>query len=358
MAGGQARRASVPGEQRVFSLVLALVASPQGLTKRELLSSVYGYADRDGARGRGGEGDAALERRFERDKAQLRELGIPIDAIDSPQEPGNNQLTRYRISKELLQMPAGLRFTERELALLRGAALAWREGSLTAEARRAVMKLEALGAGLDVRHLGVAPQLGITEPAAPALRRGVEELLVARFDYRLPDRPAPLGRRVAPLGLHRADGRWHLIAHDLDREADRVFLLSRIVGEVRIGPEPFEPGLLGRRDAVLRELLALEERLRATVRVRAGSVAEARLAARARRGADGAGGEDGRDRAAADPRLLELGTLDYRELAVELAAHGDELEVTGPAELRDDAVAILRRVRAQHSGDPDGGGRG
>jgi proteasome accessory factor B len=340
VAGGQARRRSVPGEQRVFSLVLALVASPQGATKRELLSSVYGYAERGG-----GEADAALERQFERDKAQLRELGIPIDAIDSPQEPGNNQLTRYRISKELLQMPAGLRFSDRELALLRGAALAWREGSLTAEARRAVMKLEALGAGLDVQHLGVAPQLGITEPAAPALQRGIDEALVARFDYRLPDRDAPLARRVAPLGLHRADGRWHLIAHDLDRDADRVFLLSRICGEVRVGPEAFDPGLRERLGAVRDELLDRERRLRAAVRVRPGSVAEARLAPRARREASGA-----------DASLLDLGTLDYHALAAELAAHGDELAVLGPEQLREGTVAILRRVRDQHAGGARPGG--
>ena len=36
----------IPGEQRLFSLLLALIATPQGATKRELLSSVYGYADR------------------------------------------------------------------------------------------------------------------------------------------------------------------------------------------------------------------------------------------------------------------------------------------------------------------------
>ncbi len=344
--GGQARRASVPGEQRVFSLVLALVASPQGATKRELLSSVYGYADR------GREGDPALERQFERDKAQLRELGIPIDAIDSPQEPGNNQLTRYRISKELLQMPEGLRFSERELALLRGAALAWREGSLTAEARRAVMKLEALGAGLDVQHLGVAPQLGITEPAAPALQRGIEELLVARFDYRLPDRDASLGRRVAPLGLHRADGRWHLIAHDLDRKADRVFLLSRITGEVRIGPETFAPGLREHLERTLGELLAREQRLRASVHVRPGSVAEARLSPRARRGSAGT------DPVMPEPGALDLGTLDFHALAGELAAHGDEVVVEGPSELRERTIAILARIREQHAAAPVGADAG
>lgn len=337
MAGEQARRAAVPGEQRVFSLVLALVASPQGATKRELLSSVYGYAERH----RHGVNDAALERQFERDKNQLREIGIPIDVIDAPLEAGNNQLTRYRISKDLLQMPTDLRFEERELALLRGAALAWRDGSLTAEARRAVIKLESLGAGLDVQHLGVAPRLGIAEAAAPPLQRAIDEGLAVGFEYQLPDRDAPLMRHVAPLGLHRADGRWHLIAHDLDRADDRVFLLSRITGPVSLERRAFDPTLRDRLGAVVEELLAREQRLRAVVRVQPGSVAEARLAPRAMR-------SQARTRETPDPSLLEFGTLDFAALAEELASYGEQLTVVGPEELRERVLGALRRIRDRH----------
>lgn len=336
MSGETRRRPSVPGEQRVFSLVLALVASPQGATKRELLDSVYGYSERP----RGGTAEAALDRLFERDKTQLRELGIPIDTLDSPLEPGNNQLTRYRISKDLLQMPAELRFTERELSFLRAAALAWREGSLTAESRRATMKLESLGVGLDVQYLGVAPHLGLDDPAAPPLQRAIDEGLVARFSYQLPDRDEPLTRLVAPLRLHRADGRWHLIAHDLERQAPRVFLLSRITSAVRTGPENFDTGLRSELDAVLEELLAREQSLRARVRVHAGSLAEARFAARSVVRVS--------DRQA---QTYEFGTLDFAALAGELASFGDQLVVESPSELREGTVALLRQIRDQHSSD-------
>ena len=106
-------RARVSGEKRVFSLLLALVASPHGATKRELLSTVYGYAERY----RSGTSISALERQFERDKEQLRTLGIPLETLDSPLEPGNTQLTRYRIPKDRLEVPANVRFTDRELML-------------------------------------------------------------------------------------------------------------------------------------------------------------------------------------------------------------------------------------------------
>lgn len=342
---GSSSRDRVPSERRIFSLVLALVASPQGLTKRELLAAVHGYAERY----RHGEADAALERQFERDKDQLRELGIPVETIDSPLESGNNRLTRYRISKELLEMPADVRFTARELAVLRLAALAWSEGSLTAEARRSAMKIESLGAGLDVRHLGIAPRLGLSEPAAPALRQAIEEGRVVRFDYRLPSREAPLDRRVAPLGLHRAEGRWHLIAHDLERSADRVFLLSRITGPVRVEAERIDPVLAERLDGVVESAVAELERLRgsqlATVEARAGSVAESRLTGRGRSAPGAAPGA----------RRIEFGTLDFHELASELAGFGDEVLVEAPQALRDEVVGILRAVREQHRiGGADG----
>lgn len=327
----------VPSEERLFSLVLALVASPQGLTKTELLSSVYGYAERyDPARP-----DPSVERQFERDKAQVRRLGIPIEAIDAPLEPGNNQLTRYRISKDRLQLPEHVRFTPDELTLLKLASLAWSEGSLGDEARWSTMKLTSLGVNLDVRHLGVAPRIGILEPAAPSLQTAIDDGRVARFDYQLPDRAEPLERRVAPLRLHRAEGRWHLIAYDLDRSACRVFLLSRIASEVTIEKELFDPALADLVDDQLARLLSLNASQRATVAVATGSAAEARLEVR--------GSVLASVESAPGTTVVELGTLDYHALASELAGYGPEVQVLAPTALRNAVTEILERVVVQHS---------
>ncbi len=343
MARGESRTVPIPGEQRVFSLVLALVASPYGLTKRELLSSVYGYSGRF----RHGVIDPTLERQFERDKEQIRSLGIPVEAIDAPEEPGNNQLTRYRIRKELLQQPESVRFSARELTLLRLASLAWAEGSLSAESRRATMKLESLGVGLEVQHLGIAPSISIPERAAPPLQRAIDESRTVRFEYRLPSRDAPLERYVAPLRLHRADGRWHLIGHDLDREARRVFLLSRITGEVRMTAERFDAALRDGVEAAVVELEELRDTRRATVDVRDGSVAQARLEQRAR---------PGRSSEHRDPLRLDLGTLDYAELADELAGYGAEAAAVAPGELRAGVIERLRLVKRQHGQASDAPG--
>lgn len=335
-------RSRVASEQRIFSLVLALVSSPQGLTKHELLSTVYGYADRY----RRATSNVALERQFERDKDHLRDLGIPLETIDSPSAPGDNRLVRYRIRKQQLQLPDSVRFTARELALLRLAALAWAEGTLTAESRRSVMKIEALGAGLEVQHLGIAPQFGSTEPAMATLSRAVEDRRVVRFEYQLPGRDAPLARRVAPLRVHRAEGRWHLLARDLDRDAGRVFLLSRICGAVRVEDECYSEGLLSDVDAIIAELDALQRERRARVRSVPGTVAEARLAARASAGRSGgdplAEHDDGGD------TRIEFGALDLHELAAELAGFGEQVVVEHPDSLQQEVIALLELVAAQH----------
>jgi proteasome accessory factor B len=63
-----------PPEERLVNLVVALVATEQGLTKDTILSSVSGYREQSGA----GASKDALEKMFERDKESLRRLGVPI----------------------------------------------------------------------------------------------------------------------------------------------------------------------------------------------------------------------------------------------------------------------------------------
>lgn len=327
----------VPSEERVFSLVLALVASPQGLTKSELLSSVYGYAERyDPARP-----DPKIERQFERDKVQVRQLGIPIETLDSPLEPGNNQLTRYRISKDRLQLPEDVRFTSQELMLLKLASLAWSDGSLGAESRWATMKLTSLGVNLDIRYLGISPKIGILEPAAPALQTAIDEGRTVCFDYQLPDKTEPLERRIAPLRLHRAEARWHLIAYDIERNAYRVFLLSRIASAVRVESSTYDQSLFSGVEAELNALLALSETQRASVAVVRGSAAEARLEVRSETNYQ----TDTPD----EPSVIDIGTLDFRALATELAGYGNDVQVLSPVQLRTDVARILELIRTQHT---------
>ena len=142
----------VPVAERLFSLVLALLATETGLTKNEILSTVQGYRQRY----RAGGDNANLERQFERDKDDIRELGVPLETVDSPGDAGNNQTLRYRIPRGAYELPHDITFTSDETTLLNLAAMVWREGSLSGESRRALLKLRSLGVTADEPVLGYA----------------------------------------------------------------------------------------------------------------------------------------------------------------------------------------------------------
>ena len=328
-------------EQRLFNLVLALLSSERGLTKQEVFERVDGYdvspADGETRKQR----IAALERQFERDKVKLRDIGVPLEVIDSPADPGNNQLLRYRVSKRDLQVPKGLEFSDRELTLLRLAALSWRRGSLDTVSRRATVKVEALRAPDAALHGHVVPRFGLTEPAAPALLAAIDAGEAVRFGYRIIDRSTPLARHVAPLAIHRFEGRWHLLAFDLERNAPRVFLLSRITDAVRSTKKPYERELRDLVPAQIADLESFQRVQRAEVAAKTGTYAASQLRMR------------GSAELAADGQYerFAFGTIDYAELALELAAFGTDVIILAPDSLRERVAEALSQLAELHAGE-------
>ncbi|GGE89580.1 helix-turn-helix transcriptional regulator [Mycetocola zhadangensis] len=318
--------APVPVEERLFSLVLALLATEQGLTKSEILSTVQGYRQRYSQFG----DNASLDRQFERDKDDIRELGIPLETLDQPGDPGNNQSMRYRIPKGEYDLPSDITFSPTEIALLSLAATVWRQGSLSAESQRAMLKLNSLGIESDDPVIGYAPRVRIRESAFDPLRVALDKHAIVKFPYLKPGEPAGRTRTVAPLALVQHRGRWHLSAHDIDVDDNRTFLLSRIVGPVVSTSKTWvPPELSGHAERSLRELDALWESQVAVIRVEQGTDAATRLSKRAQVGFDSAGADE-----------LRLHYTDVDVLADELAGYGPEVLVLTPDRLRS---AVLSR---------------
>jgi proteasome accessory factor B len=319
-------------EERLFSLVLALIATQIGLTKAEILSTVQGYRQRF----QPGGDNASLERQFERDKDDIRELGIPLETIESPDDPGSNHHLRYRIPKGLYDLPADISFSSDEIMLLKLAATVWREGSLSAESRRALTKLNSLGIESPDPIIGYAPSLRAREASFEPLSKAMDRGQVVAFLYLKPGESAPRRRVVAPLAVVLHEGRWHLYGTDQAADATRTFLLSRIVGTVvavpGAAPAPREEGL-GQR--ALAELDALWQSQVARITVEAGSDAAVRLSKRGTR----------------EPTAgsVELHYTDLNILADELAGYGPEVLVHSPAALRHAVLERLTRVRDAHA---------
>jgi proteasome accessory factor B len=328
------RRPTVPVEERLFSLVLALLATEQGLTKNEVLSSVQGYRQRYAS---GGD-NANLERQFERDKDDIRDLGVPLETVEAPGQEGNNQLLRYRIPRGAYELPADLSFTPEETTLLNLAAMVWREGSLSGESRRALIKLRSLGVESDDPVIGYAPRLRTREAAFAPLSVALERHVLVAFGYLKPGERAPRTRTVAPLALVQHQGRWHLHGIDQDAQGPRTFLLSRIVDRVRVTSRGFVPEGEDHAERALADLDRVWANGVGEVAVTPGSDAEIRL--RRRRGTEDLG----------DSRL-RVHYSDTNLFADEIAGFGPEARVIAPPRLRDAVRARLAETIAAHRED-------
>jgi proteasome accessory factor B len=326
----------VPAEERLFSLVLALLSTESGLTKSEILANVQGYRQRFTP---GGD-NASLERQFERDKDDVRDLGIPLETIETPGAAGNNQTLRYRIPKGEYDLPLDVRFTPDESALLSLAAMAWREGALSSDSRRALLKVRSAGEddsadgslGMDA----YAPRLRARDAAFEPLRSALDRAAAVRFDYITPGEHEPRRRELEPFALVQHGGRWMLTAHEPSTGGDKNYLLSRIVGPVTQFEAGQHPAPAGAGERALAELDRIWAERTATIAVTPGSDAERRLGRR-RDTSVGAGG------------VLVLHYVDPQILAEELAAFGPEVRVVEPTDLRERVTARLRVLVADHS---------
>jgi proteasome accessory factor B len=249
--------------------------------------------------------------------------------VEPPGEQGNNHLLRYRISKGDYDLPSDLTFSAQEITLLGLAATVWRQGSLSAESQRALLKLRSLGIPSDDPVIGYAPRLRTRESSFEPLRSALERHTTVTFPYLKPGDASPRKRTVSPLALVQHRGRWHLYGRDEDAAAPRTFLLARIVGAPRSTSKSFElPDGGGFAERALAELDALWRSQRATVRVVEGSDAATRLARRPDSSVDLGG-------------VLTLHYTDVDILADELAAFGPEVEALGPGDLR---AAVVKRL--------------
>jgi proteasome accessory factor B len=316
-------------EERLLSLTVALMAHRYGLTKEQILSSVSGYRE---ARAEGRSSDA-LEKMFERDKDALRDLGVPIHTVGDHADPDDLREARYLIPKAEYLLPADITFTPAEVAVLNVAAAVWGESSMSADASAALRKIRALGIDVDEPIIGFAPRISARDPAFAPLRQANDQARVVRFTYVKPGDDVPRLRTVEPHALIEFEGRWHVHGLDRDLSQTRTFLLSRIVGDVVVTKEGFDPEV--RVGAGERARLGLEE-------VSAHNVAQLRVqdateaAVRLRR------------RGTRDGDVLHVRFVDIHVLADELASYGPEVLVEEPPALRAEVIARLERTLEAH----------
>jgi proteasome accessory factor B len=314
--------------ERLVNLVIALLGTRQYVSAAKIRDTVPGYEPDDGTE----RADEAFKRMFERDKAELREIGVPL-------ETGRTSIfdteDGYRIARADYELPE-ITLTGEEAAAVGLALRLWQSAQLAGAAQSALMKLRAAGVDVDqTRGIPIQPRLDAGEPAFEPCYAAARDRRELTFDYRRPDADKASRRRVQPWGVVAWHGRWYLVGHDLDRQAPRVFRLSRVTGTPRMsGPSgAFElPADLDLAAVVARQETTEEQLV--VVRARPGS------AIGLRRHAEPLGpAEDGDDR-------LQLRTTTPWTLADELASYGPDVLVEAPQRMRAAVVGRLTRLAA------------
>jgi proteasome accessory factor B len=324
-----ASRSKSAPEERLVNLVVALMATEQGLTKDTILTSVAGFREQYDA----GTSKDALEKMFERDKESLRSLGVPIETIGDWADPDDLREARYRVPTAEYELPADIDFTPAEVALLNLAGGVWRQSTLSDQARSGLRKIRAAGNHVDEPIIGYSPRISLREPSFGPLQHAIEQSRVVVFPYLKPGEPTARQRRIRPLALVDYEARWHVYGEDVDAHADRTFLLARIVGAVTMTRESFNPALReGAGERAVAGLRALAARTTALLEVNPGSEAALRLGRRATPADQG----------------IRLPYVDVHVLADELASYGPEVRVVEPAALRDQVIARLRGALARN----------
>ncbi|MDG4666573.1 YafY family protein [Mycobacterium sp. 236(2023)] len=316
--------------ERLMNLVIALLSTRSFITADRIRETVYGYSDEAS--------DEAFSRMFERDKNELRDLGIPLETGRvSSTDPAEG----YRINREAYALPA-VELNPDEAAAVAVATQLWQSPELITATQGALLKLRAAGADIDA----AADDIAITSTAVLPGLRGSEEVLgillsaidsgrAVQFRYR-PARSEPyVTRTLEPWGVVTDRGRWYVVGHDRDRDDTRTFRLSRIGADVTpIGAA----GTVAKPDGVdLRAIVAkVVGDWPATGEARVW-VADGRATALRRRGTvvgpKVIGGRSG------DEITVDIGMFD--RLAREVAGYGADALALEPESLRHDVIARL-----------------
>lgn len=204
--------------ERLTNLLALLLETPEPVTLVEIAGELAGQYP---------ETQQARRAAFERDKAALRGIGVPIDSEVVVGGPYAGS-TRYRVDRARYELD-GLQLDDDEARALQVALAATRPRSSSGQDA-----LWKLGGGLaeGPGHVGaVVPDV----PGLPVLRTAVSSGHRVAFRYR------DVERRVDPWGLLLRNGFWYVVGFDHTRGERRTYRVDRVEGDIEIlHDEPFD----------------------------------------------------------------------------------------------------------------------
>ena len=306
--------------ERLINLTIALLATKRFITKSEIFKTIEGY-----------EGSPeSKERMFERDKDDLRSLGIEIEVGSF--DPLFNDEAGYRIKQERYQLDLG-DVTALEISLLSLAAQAWQGASLDDAAQRALVKLNSLGIAVDEENMpDSAPFFSDGGLDLPIITRAIAEHQILEFTYRNYELTHEV-RRVVPIGLSTRSGFWYFTGVDQSIEEIRTFRFDRVIGTftVKKGPKDFETP----ENFDSKRIFERDKDNHAVIDIRRGKGTSLRALASS-------------TKSIGEWDQVQIPILDMRTLSALILWHGDDVYVHSPIQLREIIIASLKELVKTH----------
>ena len=304
--------------ERLVNLTIALLATKRYLTKSEIFRTIEGY---EGA-------PEAMERMFERDKDDLRSLGIAIEL--GTFDPIFEDEAGYRITPSSYQLNLG-ELDGTDLALLSLAATAWSGAALERESTSALIKLASMGIDNDSETLSLlTPQVSGTDANFALVTDAIVRRSEIEFEYLGADLSRQV-RKISPYSMRGQSGSWYLVGFDSEKDSLRTFRLDRIVSEVSVSKKvnSFEipDSIPDQSTDETRELAILRVRKRRGHQLRSlSNLIEA--------------GEEWDE--------ITLPIVDVSWLVRIILWHRDDVIVLEPSALRERVINSLKELRALH----------
>lgn len=332
---------------RQLSLVAFLMSQHRPVTADEIHENVEGY---------GGMSEQAFLRRFYSDRSELEAMGFSLTVERPGDDPFQGDL--YALPPESYYLPP-IDFDETELSALQ-TCLYLLEGQFAyAEPLRLALQHLTLGrpSPLDdhaARTVAVNLLGPGYSPDVAAYLTKIESAIgrrkTIRFTYYSIGRDERSPREVDPYSLLYAAGNWYMVGYAHERQAMRIFRLSRIEGRITFRsraehdfPPPRDFDLSPYRDRAPWQLAEPD------------ATATIALTPTIAWWVDRMFGQYGTFESAPDGSgVFTTPFGSERELLTWILGLGPDAEIVGPPELRDAAVGALETVRDRHVADPEG----
>lgn len=205
--------------ERLVNLTIALLATKRYLTKSEIFRSIEGYEGSEDSK----------ERMFERDKDDLRTIGIEIEV--GGLDPLFNDEAGYKIKPENYKLDLGA-ISGTDIALLSLAAQAWNGAALGSAANSALVKLKSMGIASDLDSIPtLAPRMAWSTQELESVLEAIGLRRKIVFTY-LSSELADESREVFPYAVATKDGYWYFSGLDCTKNEIRTFRFDRVSGSI------------------------------------------------------------------------------------------------------------------------------